>query len=234
MVKSSNNISEIAKKLKLSTGHGNRQTIIRYIKRYNIDTSHFNIIYKNNNKNFNKIDINNILIKNSKYVSTVHLKNRLYKEGLKERKCELCGQDENWNGKKMSLILDHINGINDDNRIENIRIVCPNCNATLDTHCGKNFNNNYIKIKLNNGLFKSKSKKLDNFCKCGIKLNKLSKMCNTCFSIHQRKTKRPPYEQLLKEIEELGYCGTGRKYGVSDNAIRKWKKYYNKHNVNNA
>jgi hypothetical protein len=40
-------------------------------------------------------------------------------------------------GKKMSLILDHINGVNNDNRIENIRIVCPNCNATLDTHCGK-------------------------------------------------------------------------------------------------
>jgi hypothetical protein len=38
----------------------------------------------------------------------------------------------------LSLILDHINGVNNDNRIENIRIVCPNCNATLDTHCGKN------------------------------------------------------------------------------------------------
>jgi hypothetical protein len=45
-------------------------------------------------------------------------------------------QGEEWVGKKMSLILDHINGVNNDNRIEN-RIVCPNCNATLDTHCGK-------------------------------------------------------------------------------------------------
>jgi transposase-like protein len=41
-----------------------------------------------------------------------------------------------------------------------------------------------------------------------------------------RKAVRPPKEQLLKEIEELGYCGTGRKYGVSDNAIRKWLKKY--------
>jgi len=59
----------------------------------------------------------------------------LYQEKLKNKVCELCGQDENWNGKKMSLILDHINGINNDNRLENLRIVCPNCNATLDTHC---------------------------------------------------------------------------------------------------
>lgn len=49
-----------------------------------------------------------------------------------------CGQGEEWMGKKMSLILDHINGVHDDNRIQNLRIVCPNCNATLDTHCGKN------------------------------------------------------------------------------------------------
>lgn len=50
----------------------------------------------------------------------------------------MCGQGEEWNGKKMSLILDHINGVHNDNRLENLRIVCPNCNATLDTHCGKN------------------------------------------------------------------------------------------------
>jgi hypothetical protein len=41
--------------------------------------------------------------------------------------------------------MDHINGVNNDNRIENIRIVCPNCNATLDTHCGKNKSKKNIK-----------------------------------------------------------------------------------------
>lgn len=60
---------------------------------------------------------------------------KIYEAGLKQRKCELCGQGEDWNGMKISLILDHINGINNDHRIENLRIVCPNCNATLDTHC---------------------------------------------------------------------------------------------------
>ena len=61
----------------------------------------------------------------------------LFEEGLKERRCEMCGQDENWHGRTMSLILDHINGVPDDNRLENLRIVCPNCAATLETHCGR-------------------------------------------------------------------------------------------------
>ena len=52
------------------------------------------------------------------------------------RVCELCGQGEEWRGRQMALILDHINGVADDNRLENLRIVCPNCAATLDTHCG--------------------------------------------------------------------------------------------------
>jgi len=76
------------------------------------------------------------------------LKDRLYKNGIKEKKCELCGQDENWNGKKLTLILDHINGINDDNRIENLRIVCPNCNATFETNGGKNIKNKLKQINL--------------------------------------------------------------------------------------
>ena len=66
-----------------------------------------------------------------------HIKRRLLAEGLKEPRCELCGQGEIWQGKPMSMILDHINGVRDDHRLENLRMVCPNCAATLDTHCGR-------------------------------------------------------------------------------------------------
>ena len=52
--------------------------------------------------------------------------------------------------KKISLILDHINGVHNDNRITNLRFVCPNCNATLDTHCGKNKKHEKINKHTNN------------------------------------------------------------------------------------
>jgi hypothetical protein len=128
----------------------------------------------------------------------------------------MCGQDENWYGNKISLILDHINGINTDNRIENLRIVCPNCNATLPTHGGKNVKH---------------VEKLKNKCECGNEVFRNNKVCPTCSQIKQRKVERPDYLTLINEIDELGYKGTGVKYGVSDNSVRKWKKYYEKHLV---
>lgn len=200
IVKNSKTQKEVLEKMGLRAAGSNFKTLKKYIDLYKINTEHFikNYDHISNLNRKDKILLNNILTENSSY-NREHLKKRLYKEGLKERKCEMCGQGEEWNGKYMSLILDHINGIHDDNRIENLRIVCPNCNATLPTHCGKN---NFHKIK------KEKS---------NIRLNR-------------RKIERPPHEQLLKEIEELGYCGTGRKYSVSDNAIRKWKKYYENKN----
>jgi hypothetical protein len=131
--------NDACRNLELATNYGNTKTIIRYVKKYKLDVSHFGSVNPKTNKIFNnKRPTNEILVENSTYASTNNLKHRLYKEGLKERCCELCGQGEEWMGKKMSLILDHINGVNDDNRIENLRIVCPNCNATLDTHGGKN------------------------------------------------------------------------------------------------
>lgn len=191
-----------------------------HIEKYNIDTSHFKYRgYNNINGIIIKRELDDILIENSTYSSSNHLKERLYKEGLKEKKCEICGQDENWNGKKMSLILDHINGINNDNRIENLRIVCPNCNATLETHCR---GNRYLKKK--ETIEKEKKKKKEYFCKCGTKIKKTSKKCIKCHNMEQRKVNRPSYDILVQEIEEFGLEGTGRKYGVTGNSIKKWIK----------
>lgn len=137
-VKKSKSYSEVARILGLNTTCGNRQTIKKYIEFYNLDISHFDFGVSNFKKVYGRRDLSEILVKNSTYLHTTNLKERLYKEGLKKRKCEECSQGELWRGKKMSLILDHKNGINSDNRLENLRIICPNCNATLETHGGKN------------------------------------------------------------------------------------------------
>lgn len=139
VIKKSKTQKEVLEKLGLRAAGGNFDTLRRYIKLYNINTSHFIKNYNNmiNYSKKRKILLSEILVENSSY-NRGHLKDRLYDEGLKDRKCEKCGQTEEWYGEKMSLILDHINGVHNDNRIENLRILCPNCNATLETHCGKN------------------------------------------------------------------------------------------------
>lgn len=150
IVQTSNSKSECIEKLGLKKFSGNFDTFNRYIKKYDLDISHFDTKYKKMNdyvQTFIKMDINEILVENSTYASRTSLKKRLYNEGLKKRICEKCGQGEEWNGEHISLILDHINGINNDNRLKNLRILCPNCNATLETHGGKNRNREKLGIK---------------------------------------------------------------------------------------
>jgi len=140
IVSKSNSYTSCLEKIGISNRPGNYETLKKYISLYNIDISHF---YKDKMDglkkyiNFKKKPLVDILVKDSRF-SRVHLKERLFKENIKINVCEICGQDENWMGKKISLILDHINGVNNDNRLENLRIVCPNCNASLETHCKGN------------------------------------------------------------------------------------------------
>lgn len=71
------------------------------------------------------------------YYSSCRLKKRLIKEGVLEDKCCICGLVE-WRGQFLPTELDHINGDNCDNRIENLRIICRNCGGQLPTFCKKN------------------------------------------------------------------------------------------------
>jgi hypothetical protein len=83
------------------------------------------------------ISLKEILVEQSRYTSSKDLKRRLFKSGLKEKRCERCSNIE-WMGQEIPLQLDHINGIRSDNRIENLRILCPNCHALTPTWGGRN------------------------------------------------------------------------------------------------
>ena len=136
-VKTSTSIRQVLDKLNIVPAGGNYQTTNRRIQKLNIDTSHFTGQAWNRGKVIGpKRPIEKYLVENS-VVQSFKLKGRLIAEGLKEHKCECCGITE-WNGKPAPIELDHINGNHHDNRLENLRILCPNCHAQTDTYRGKN------------------------------------------------------------------------------------------------
>jgi 5-methylcytosine-specific restriction endonuclease McrA len=84
-----------------------------------------------------KIPISEILEGKHPYYQTLKLKKRLIKEGIKKNECEICKISE-WNGKSLSMQLDHIDGDSHNHKLENLRMTCPNCHSQTETYCGKN------------------------------------------------------------------------------------------------
>ena len=87
--------------------------------------------------NPSKIPTNEILEGKHPYYQTLKLKKRLIKDGIKENKCEICGINE-WNGKSLSIQLDHIDGDSHNHKLENLKMICPNCHSQTETYCGRN------------------------------------------------------------------------------------------------
>lgn len=171
------------------------------------------------------IPLSEILVENSTYTNTTNLKKKLLEAGLMVYSCSKCGNSGDWYGETLVLQLEHKNGDNQDHRLENLTLLCPNCHSQTSTFAGKNNKDNN---KANNKCRHFYEKKYTSCLECGANIGTKTKtnLCPKCYSNSRRKVDRPPLEQLLKDVEELGYCGTGRKYGVSDNAIRKWIKNY--------
>lgn len=138
-VKTSRGIREVLSKLNLKPTGGNYKQFHQYIKEFNLDTNHF--LGQGWNKEWtystvHKQPLQKILTVNSSYQS-YKLKNRLIKEGILDRKCYNCNLKE-WLGQPINIELEHKNGINTDNRLENLTLLCPNCRSYTDTYRGKN------------------------------------------------------------------------------------------------
>ncbi len=129
-------VTEILRNIEASIGGSSRETLQKRIELLQIDTSHLSVWKERVGEKFSerKIPLENILVEHSTY-QRQHLKRRLIENGLMENRCAICGLEPEWEGKKLTLNLDHINGIKDDNRLENLRLVCPNCHSQTDTFC---------------------------------------------------------------------------------------------------
>jgi triphosphoribosyl-dephospho-CoA synthetase len=138
-VRNSISISSVLRQLNLHAGGGTFEFIKNLIKELGLDNSHFKGQAWNEGRFCSKRPLSYYLVENSPCTSSHGLKKRLFREGLKIRKCEKCRRIT-WNGKLIPLELDHINGNRTDYRWLNLRILCPNCHAQTDTYCSKNCN----------------------------------------------------------------------------------------------
>lgn len=166
------------------------------------------------NKLIKKYTLKEILVENSPYKSMVDLRRRIHNELGWEYRCNRCKNTE-WQGQQIPLEVEHKNGVHNDNRIDNLEFLCPNCHALTDTYKGKNVKNKNPKIETHR-----------NCIDCGEKVSSYSQRCDKCYKITIRTVERPPYKELKKEIDFMGYAAVGRKYGVRDNTIRKWVRCY--------
>ena len=227
-------------------------------------------LFKTNQSGKNCFDkhIKDIVLGNV-IISKTTLKKRLIDENILPYKCNSCKIDS-WNNSAITLELDHIDGNKKNNKLSNLRLLCPNCHSQTITYRGmnkifmnkkiieseiinsSNLNqlckrlgisnrgketkhklekiigyeivfNNYPKTKvIKENIKKIKPIKLKNKCTCGKVIQSASKLCVKCTQLKRRKIERPDKKTILKEVTKLGYLGTGKKYGVSDNTIRKW------------
>jgi len=115
-------------------------TMHSYFKKMNIE-------YDGNMSHVGRVVISNDdwFVENSTRGGSV-IKKRIIDLKLIPYECNHCDIKDSWNGDIINLHLDHINGDNRDNRLDNLRFLCPNCHSQTDTYCGKGINNGRMKV----------------------------------------------------------------------------------------
>ena len=132
IVAESFSLREVVSKIGYATNTGrNSDTVKKRIQLFNISTEHFS---RQGNTSRN---IENVFCEDSTASQATLRRWFIKQEGI-EYKCSICGQEPFWNGKELTLTLDHIDGHNKNNQLENLRWVCPNCDRQLDTFGFKN------------------------------------------------------------------------------------------------
>lgn len=139
-VKKSFSIRQVLIALKLRPAGGNYEQIKRYIKEYKLNDKHFKGKgWSRGLKGIGRplISLQDIFANNAPFQSH-KLKVRLFKENLKPQHCEECGWKKQTKDGYLPLELDHINGNRNDNRLGNLRILCPNCHSLKPTYRARN------------------------------------------------------------------------------------------------
>lgn len=214
LINNSTSFKDVLKKLNLSIVAGNYKTLNDRIKRDCINLENINLKRTSVRKKLGirkKFDDNDVFVENSSF-HRKHIKERILKQKLIPYICEKCNQNDVWNCEKLVLILDHKNGINNDNRLENLRFLCPNCNSQTETFSGRN------------------TKKKEYICPiCNQKYAGFGKCCKKCWLKNQPKKLEISKEKLEDLIinQKKSFLSIAKEYKVSSNTIKKRCSQFN-------
>ena len=142
VVARSTSVNEVLRRLGLDPVGGHHTNISRRIKAYGLDTSHFTPVVRTERQRYNqrRRTAEEILVEDTsahaRRVPGSRLKRALREQGVEER-CALCGIEPVWLGEALPIEVDHIDGNWRNNRIENLRLLCPNCHSTTDSYRGR-------------------------------------------------------------------------------------------------
>ena len=193
--------------------HTHYRIMWKHIERLELDTSHFTLKHIHPRKYSKKKPIEHYLKKDSCSTTSSWLRKRLIKEGLLKNKCAICNIKNTWQGNELTLHLDHIDGKHSDNRLSNLRLLCPNCHSQTSTYCSKNRRR-----------YKPSDKSYKKCLDCNKQITRNSERCGKCACKHKMKPtkiKWPDSNDLLRMVEESNFVVVSRQLGVSDNSIRK-------------
>lgn len=234
LIKESFSLNEVCRKAKICNTTGNYKTLKKIIEEEKIDISHFKRCKNNTLATNKRRPIEEYLTTNST-INSSRLRRYLLESGIKERKCERCGCTV-WMGEEIPIELHHINGVNNDNRLENLQLLCSNCHSQTENFGGKNQQKvknirkdksskekGTEKVELAKKLL-NEGKTLDEisskFNQKKVSLKKLLKR----HGVYLEQDKKQIYdinETLLLLKEHKNFSGVGRMLGISDRAVVK-------------
>jgi hypothetical protein len=205
------------------TAGGTFSVVKKYLQLHQIDTSHWT------GKAWNK---GQQLKDWSQYSNHQNCKKHLITE--RSHRCELCGLTD-WRESPIPLEVHHKDGNRTNNEYDNLQLLCPNCHALTDTWKGRNKKDkqNIEQDIFDTKCIKEKNKIIKipkyNCLACGSNTSNKKYCSSICYhkstkipKVEKRKVVRPSLTELKTDLETMSFVSVGKKYGVSDNCIRKW------------
>ena len=216
-VQQSHSVAEVLRALGLVPAGGNYHSVRTLVRQLNLDTTHWT--GQGHRKGCSTpmvkaVPLSEVMIEHSTYPRG-ELKVRLIRTGVLKNECSACHMGPEWQGSPLVMVLDHINGVYDDARLENLRLLCPNCDSQQPTFKGRNKKRRPTKVQ-----------QRCSACQKLLRGSRLTGLCIRCVRATSPE-QRAFHMVVLDDVPILGVRGAAKKHNVSHTTVRRWLRLAN-------